>query len=43
MDSNKLPKGFEWIYKGENLTIREIKDRLNKAIALFIELKKKNM
>lgn len=41
MDSNKLPKGFEWIYKGENLTIREIKDRLNKAIALFIELKNK--
>ncbi len=40
-ENDKLPKEFKWIYKGENLTIREIKDRLNKSIALFIDLKNK--
>ncbi|MFR6563285.1 MAG: hypothetical protein ACLUR5_16355 [Eubacterium ventriosum] len=36
-----MPKEFKWIYKGDNLTIREIKDRLNKAISLYIDLKNK--
>lgn len=40
-ENDTLPKEFKWIYKGENLTIREIKDRLNKAIALYIDLKNK--
>ena len=41
LENSTLPKEFKWIYKGENLTIREIKDRLNKAIALYIDLKNK--
>lgn len=39
---DKLPLAFEWLYRGENLTIRELKDRLNKAIALLVNLKNKN-
>lgn len=40
-ENDTLPKEFKWIYKGDNLTIREIKDRLNKAISLYIDLKNK--
>lgn len=39
---DNLPLAFEWLYRGENLTIRELKDRLNKAIALLVNLKNKN-
>ncbi|MFR6395719.1 MAG: hypothetical protein ACLUNT_01980 [Eubacterium ventriosum] len=42
-ENDTLPKEFKWIYKGDNLTIREIKDRLNKAISLYIDLKIKSI
>lgn len=37
----QLPKSFDWIITGHNLTIRQLKDRLNSAISLFITLKNK--
>ena len=36
-----LSEAFTWLYRGENLTLRELKDRLNKSIALLIDLKNK--
>lgn len=38
---DKLPKDFSWIMKGQNLTIRDIKDRLNRSFSLFDSLKNK--
>lgn len=38
----KLPPEFVWIKKGTNLTLRNMKDRLNQAIAILIALKNKN-
>ena len=40
--TNKLPDDFFWLVKGHNLTIRNLKDRLNQAIALMVTLKNKN-
>ena len=39
---NYLPKAFSKLYRGENLSIRELKERLNQSIALFIELRNKD-
>ncbi len=38
---NRLPESFKWIITGHNLTIRQLKDRLNSAVSLFITLKNK--
>lgn len=40
--SDKLPSSFGWILKGENLTLRDLKDRLNHAISIMVSLKNKN-
>ncbi|MDD4593202.1 MAG: hypothetical protein PHG06_22700, partial [Parabacteroides sp.] len=37
-----LPESFSWIIAGHNLTIRQLKDRLNSAVTLLITLKNKN-
>ena len=37
-----LPKEFKWIKKGVNLTLRDLKDRLNQTIALFVSLRNKD-
>jgi len=39
---DKLPEHFDWLMKGENLTIRNLKYRLNQAINLCITLNNKN-
>lgn len=36
--NDTLPPAFQWIKKGTNLTIRELKDRLNSAIAIYVSL-----
>lgn len=36
-----LPKSFDWITTGHNLTIRQLKDRLNSAVSLLVTLKNK--
>lgn len=41
IDSDHFPEDFAWIYRGENLTIREVKERLNQAIGLYVDLKNK--
>lgn len=38
---DSLPSSFKWIKKGSNLTIRELKDRLNSAIEIMVFLKNK--
>lgn len=40
--NNKLSDEFRWIMQGQNLTIRNLKNRLNQAIALMVTLKNKN-
>ena len=37
-----LPKSFYWLIQGNNLTIRQLKDRLNAAVSLLVSLKNKN-
>ena len=37
-----LPQSFDWILMGENLTLRDLKDRLNHAISIMISLRNKN-
>lgn len=37
-----LPESFRWIKRGTNLTLRDLKDRLNQAISIMISLKNKN-
>lgn len=37
-----VPKDFKWIKKGTNLTLRNMKDRLNQAISIMIALKNKD-
>lgn len=37
-----LPESFNWILLGENLTLRDLKDRLNHAISIMVSLKNKN-
>ncbi len=37
-----LPQSFKWIKMGENLTLRDLKDRLNHAIAIMLSIKSKN-
>ena len=37
----KLPNSFSWLTRGENLTIRELKERLNRSVSLLVELKNK--
>lgn len=36
IEDNILPKSFFWIKNGENLTLRDLKDRLNHAIMIMI-------
>lgn len=36
IEENILPKSFFWIKNGENLTLRDLKDRLNHAIMIMI-------
>lgn len=38
-----LPSSFYWLLKGENLTIRDLKNRMNVAVALYDSLGKKNL
>lgn len=38
---NNLPSSFKWIKKGTNLTLRDLKDRLNQTIATYVSLKNK--
>lgn len=40
--NGSLPGDFSWIIKGQNLTIRDLKDRLNQTVALRITLENKN-
>lgn len=40
--NNSLPESFYWIKKGTNLTIRELKDRLNSAIEIMVSIKNKD-
>lgn len=37
-----LPESFRWIKRGTNLTLRDLKDRLNQAISIMISLKNKD-
>lgn len=37
-----LPKSFNWVLSGENLTLRNLKDRLNHAISIMVSLKNKD-
>lgn len=37
-----LPSSFRWIKCGTNLTLRDLKDRLNHAIAIMVSLKNKS-
>lgn len=37
-----LPESFKWIKKGSNLTLRDLKDRLNHAVAIMVSLKNKS-
>lgn len=37
-----LPYSFRWIKHGTNLTLRDLKDRLNHAIAIMVSLKNKS-
>lgn len=37
-----LPQSFNWILRGENLTLRDMKDRLNHAISIMVSLKNKH-
>ena len=37
-----LPESFNWILLGENLTLRDLKDRLNHAVSIMVSLKNKN-
>lgn len=39
---SSLPESFKWIKKGDNLTVRDLKDRLNRAIAILVALKNKS-
>ena len=39
--NDKLSASFSWIIEGHNLTIRQLKDRLNSAVALLVSLKNK--
>lgn len=39
--NDQLPDSFYWLKQGHNLTIRQLKDRLNQAVALYISLKNK--
>lgn len=41
-DFNIIPESFKWIKKGNNLTLRDLKNRLNQAILILISLKNKN-
>ena len=36
-----LPSEFYWLLQGRNLTIRDLKDRLNQAVALMVTLRNK--
>lgn len=36
IDSNILPKSFDWIKRGNNLTLRDLKDRLNHAVMIML-------
>ena len=38
----RVPKEFRWIKEGTNLTLRDMKDRLNQAISIMIALKNKD-
>lgn len=40
--SDSVPESFRWIKRGTNLTLRDLKDRLNQAISIMISLKNKN-
>lgn len=42
MNDGKVSEVFAWLYRGENLTLRDLKERLNDAIELYIELLNKN-
>lgn len=37
-----LPYSFRWIKHGTNLTLRDLKDRLNHAVAIMVSLKNKS-
>lgn len=39
---DRLPDSFFWLLQGKNLTIRNLKDRLNQAINLCINIKNKD-
>lgn len=39
---NTLPISFKWIKHGTNLTLRDLKDRLNHAIAIMVSLESKS-
>ncbi len=39
---DSLPQSFKWIKKGTNLTIRDLKERLNCAITMMVDLKNRD-
>lgn len=39
---NRVPSEFKWVKAGTNLTLRNMKDRLNQAISIMISLKNKD-
>lgn len=42
IEGQNLPEAFNWLFKGENLTLRELKERLNQAISLLVDLRNKD-
>ncbi len=40
--NDTLPSSFRWIKNGTNLTLRDIKDRLNHAVSIMVSLKNKS-
>ena len=40
--NDHLPDAFKWIKRGSNLTLRDLKERLNRAIAIMVSLVNKS-
>ena len=39
---NTIPESFKWIKKGKNLTLRDLKERLNQSITVYVSLIEKS-
>lgn len=43
IEGNMISKDFAWIIKGDNLTVRDLKERINNAVLLFKSLKNRDL